>query len=332
VLCRTNAQLAVIEQALHGSSIPFRVRGGVGLLDQPEVRTALRELERHRGELATALADLADEPRDAPVEADSRAANLEALARLGHDYLALESRPSPAGFVAWLRETTRADQPDDQGDAVALATFHAAKGLEWPIVHLAGLEQGLVPIGHARTPDDLAEERRLLYVALTRAERELHLTWARSRTFGERTSSRTRSPYLDQVDAATEALERGEIPADWARHLAGQRATLRLRSPASGGAPKRKGAAAKRAGGAGADQLDDDAKALYDALRQWRTTQARAADVPAYVVFQDRVLIDLARARPRTRAELLSIAGIGPVKADRFGDQILGIVAGAAAS
>ena len=53
---------------------------------------------------------------------------------------------------------------------IDLATFHAAKGLEWPIVHLAGLEDGLVPIGHARTEEAVAEERRLFYVAVTRAE------------------------------------------------------------------------------------------------------------------------------------------------------------------
>ncbi len=84
-------------------------------------------------------------------------------------------------------------------DAVDVATFHAAKGLEWPIVHLAGLEQGLVPISRAQTPAEVAEERRLLYVAITRAERELHCHWAAERSFTDRTVARSPSPYLNAI-------------------------------------------------------------------------------------------------------------------------------------
>jgi DNA helicase-2/ATP-dependent DNA helicase PcrA len=355
VLCRTNAQLATLEQALHKADIPFRVRGGGGLLDQPEVKIALRDLQRHPGELTAALADLAasarpatsqgtgDDPTDtdrdagpdvAPGDepdrsADSRAANLEALTRLGHDYLAVDSRPSAAGFVAWLRETTRADQPDAQGDAVELATFHAAKGLEWPVVHLAGLEQGLVPIGHARTPDELAEERRLFYVAVTRAEHEVRCTWAETRTFGSRSVGRTRSPYLDDVEAASDTLIAGEAPTDWVAHLAAQRSAVRAATPHAG-ARRRRGRAGAPA--VGRDELDATGQAAFEALKSWRTRQARAADVPAYVIFQDRVLLELAARRPDDRAGLLGVAGIGEVKADRFGAEILAILAEHAAS
>ena len=314
VLCRTNAQVAVIEQALHGTSIPFRVRGGSGLLDQPEVKAAVRDLQRHPGDLSAALADLtavaptasgagrdrADpgvEPglegldEQAAPAADSRAANLEALARLGRDYLAIESRPSTAGFVSWLGETARSDQPDRQGDAVELATFHTAKGLEWPVVHLAGLEQGLVPIGHARTDDDLAEERRLFYVAITRAEQDLRLTWAQSRTFGERTATRTASPYLEQVELATQALRDGTVPADWSTHVAAQRARLRLESAR---AKPRRSARRGRAAGSSVPELDATAQATFEALKAWRSRQAKAASVPAYVIFHDRVLAEVA--------------------------------------
>ena len=92
--------------------------------------------------------------------------------------------------------------PPNGSDAVDVATFHAAKGLEWPIVHLAGLEQGLVPISRAQTPAEVAEERRLLYVAITRAERELHCHWAAERAFGDRTSVRSPSPYLNAILSA----------------------------------------------------------------------------------------------------------------------------------
>lgn len=92
-----------------------------------------------------------------------------------------------------------AEGPSYRADAVDVATFHAAKGLEWPIVHLAGLEQGLVPISRAQTPAEIAEEQRLLYVAVTRAERELHCHWAAERAFGDRKVSRSPSPYLNAI-------------------------------------------------------------------------------------------------------------------------------------
>jgi DNA helicase II / ATP-dependent DNA helicase PcrA len=338
VLCRTNAQVAVIEQALHGTSIPFRVRGGSGLLDQPEVKAALRDLQQHPGDLSAALTDLVAAAEAAEVTstgptgptaaADSRAANLEALARLGRDYLAIESRPTTAGFVSWLGETARADQPDRQGDAVELATFHAAKGLEWPVVHLAGVEQGLVPIGHARTDEDLAEERRLFYVAITRAEQELRVTWAQARTFGERTAARTASPYLDEVEIAARALRDGTVPADWASLLGIERARLRL----DAARPKAKRAPGARSGrdrnpASPGPELDAAGQATFEALKSWRSRQAKAASVPAYVIFHDRVLVELAATRPGSRRALLAVPGIGEVKVERFGDEILGILA-----
>src|SRR3546814_12363792 len=76
-------------------------------------------------------------------------------------------------YTTLFRSTLQAEGADDRRDAVTIATFHAAKGLEWPIVHLAGLEDGLVPIGHARNQAQRIEEARLLYVAMTRAEDEI---------------------------------------------------------------------------------------------------------------------------------------------------------------
>jgi DNA helicase II / ATP-dependent DNA helicase PcrA len=242
VLCRTNAQTVLIEQALHEAAIPFRVRGNGKLLDRPEIKSALDDLRRSTGDFSAAITDLDvavarlapprsdgalpdDEP--APMFDDDRAANLATLGRLARDFAALDSRPTPIGFVAWLHNTTAGERPDGHGDAVEIVTFHAAKGLEWPVVHLAGLEQGLVPIGHAKDAASQAEELRLFYVAVTRAERELLCTWAERRPFGDRQSMRDRSPYLDEVEAACRALSAGEVPADWTTYLAAQRATLR---------------------------------------------------------------------------------------------------------
>ncbi len=295
VLVRTHAQTALIEEALHEASIPFRVRGSSGLLERPEVKQALRGLGPARN-FADAMADLAELAAEA---GDSeRGANLGALVRLGHDFAAVDGEPTAAGFLAWLSDTT-AEQPDVAGDAVEVATFHAAKGLEWPIVHLAGLEQGLVPISYARTPDALDEERRLIYVAITRAQQELRITWAKQRTFGERTVKREPSLYLDDIE----------------------KTCARLRDPSAAG--KRRPARPPRRRATEHNEGDD----VLHALKRWRADKARAAAVPAYVIFHDSTLEAVAQARPQTHDQLLALPGVGPVKVNRYGDDLLEVVA-----
>ena len=87
------------------------------------------------------------------------------LGTLAAEYLRYDSGASATGFVSWLEASLRSDPPRQVGDAVDVMTFHTAKGLEWRVVFVTGLEDGLVPIAHPRTPDAVAEERRLLYVA-----------------------------------------------------------------------------------------------------------------------------------------------------------------------
>ncbi|HSH22886.1 MAG TPA: ATP-dependent helicase, partial [Acidimicrobiales bacterium] len=226
VLTRTNAQLVAFEAAFRAAGIPIRVRGGGAFLERPEVKSALADLGRPEAALGPGLADMAAAMREGPPEhgaaADERRAVLEELVRLGHDYLALEVEPTVAGFTAWLAAGLRSEAPHAATDAVELATFHAAKGLEWPVVFLAGLERGLVPISHATTDEAREEERRLLYVAVTRAERELHCSWARQRTFGERALRRQPSPWLEEIRAARAALAGEARPgsAAWKSRLA----------------------------------------------------------------------------------------------------------------
>jgi DNA helicase II / ATP-dependent DNA helicase PcrA len=315
VLVRTHAQAALVEDAMHAAGIPFRLRGGRALADEPEVKKALRTIARTRASFMTAVEEFAASLGDATDDASERHGLLQAVVRMAGEYAATEGEPTVVGFEAWLRDTTGGDAIDPNADAVEISTFHAAKGLEWPIVHLAGLEQGLVPIGHAKTPDAVAEERRLLYVAVTRAEQELHITWARERTFGTRTVRRQPSPHLDEIDAAVARLEgrvvrtprRGKFFDD-------QRAKLRA---VDGGAGR-----AARDAAPDADLSPAD-REVFAALKEWRMATARAANVPAYVVFNDRTLADVARRRPRTRDELLAISGIGPVKVGRYGDALL---------
>ena len=315
VLARTNAQLVLLEEHLRAARVPCRLSGG-GLLAQPEVKAAMEQLRRapfampFTSRLADVEAMVAEE---APAEgsAAERRLNLEALVRLGRDYAALDPAGTAEGFVAWLGASAAGDLTDTGADAVELTTFHRAKGLEWPVVFVAGLEKGLVPIAHARTPAAEAEERRLLYVALTRAIDELHCTWAERRTFGSHSVARGASPYLQPIQAAVEAMQRGGSPADWRARIEAERAKLRTVPRAgvrSGSAP-------------GADPR------VLEALKAWRAATARASGVPAFVIFHDSTLAALAERRPATRAELLALPGLGPVKAERYGDTLLAVLA-----
>jgi DNA helicase-2/ATP-dependent DNA helicase PcrA len=243
---------------------------------------------------------------------DEKRLNLQALVRLGQDYAALDPGASADGFVAWLRAEGHGDQPDAGTDAVELTTFHRAKGLEWPVVVVAGLENGLVPIGHAHTPEAEAEEQRLMHVALTRAVDELTCTWAERRTFGTRTVFRSPSPYLERVEMALAAMTPGASGDEMRSHLRSQKE--RLRRPAG-------------RGGRSAPPGSNPDPHVLDALKQWRSATARASGVPAYVIFHDATLAAVAEARPTTRSELLALPGLGPVKAERYGPALLALLA-----
>jgi DNA helicase II / ATP-dependent DNA helicase PcrA len=324
VLTRTHAQTTLLEEALGAAGIPYRVRGGGALLRRPEVQAALGGLREGAGPFPARLVDLDQQVRSAtPDDVDDgpaaeRRAALTELVRLGREYLALDRAGTAAGFVAWLG-TTLGVEAGRGGDAVELATFHAAKGLEWPIVFLAGLEQGLVPIGNRDDPAAHDEERRLLYVAVTRAEEELHCSWARQRTFGARTVPRRPSPWLEEIEAARAALSAGATGAepDWRDRIVAERRRLRSAQPLSG---HPRGPAVTV--GIGADPE------VLAALRDWRAGAARTSGVPASVILHDTTLAAIAEAKPTDRDALVALPGLGAVKATRYGDAILSVVRG----
>ena len=314
VLVRTNGQILVLEDALRKAKIPFRTRGG-GLLRLPDARSIIRGLERSSQPLASSITDLtepdddeAPQSSEAPDAPDTRRMIVDTIVRLAYEYLSIDPSATGSAFSTWLQTTTGGDEVDDKTDAIDIATFHAAKGLEWPIVHIAGLEQGLVPISYARTPDAQAEEQRLFYVAVTRAEHTVICSWSKERQFGARASSRNPSPYLQLVEDALDRLTNTIRPVDQRQQAAAQRKRLGVSST-----PKT----------ASTDPL-------VVALKSWRSTTSRAANVPAYVVFSDATLEAIASSKPKTRGALGRVPGIGPVKLDRYADALLRIVSEAA--
>lgn len=140
--------------------------------------------------------------------------------------------PDPAEDVDIETGSSTPDGPDRgprrRAEAVELATFHRAKGLEWDTVFVVGLEDGFVPIAYAEAPEARAEERRLLYVALTRASRQLHCSWARARRMGTgRRRERDPSPWLAAVSRVSRAGLGRPAPGHAVRRIAELRAALR---------------------------------------------------------------------------------------------------------
>jgi DNA helicase II / ATP-dependent DNA helicase PcrA len=198
---------------------------------------------------------------------------------------------------------------------VTLASLHAAKGLEWDVVFLVGLADGTLPIQHADGDDDaIEEERRLLYVGVTRARRRVLLSWALCRQPGG-ARRRRRSRFLY-------GLIPDHHPASRIAHTAergGAKPRCRVCGSPIIGAEAMK---LRRCGDCPSD-VDTD---LLDRLRTWRSEEAREQQVPAYVVFTDATLTAIAEQRPADRAALVGIPGIGARKLDRYGPAVLSLL------
>jgi ATP-dependent DNA helicase UvrD/PcrA len=267
ILCRTNARLTDFEEALHEAGVPFQ---GSSLLDRDAARRMLRVLERGGGidaSLAVRAAALdAGWLEDLPDKLGERELVRQTdLARLVA--LATAFAGDTASFVAELRR--RFDPGGDAARGVHLLTLHRAKGLEFDTVFLPRIEENELPARQARTPGEIAEERRLLYVGMTRAKRTLRLTW-----------SGKPSRFLAELGRAPAAPQTST--QEW--------------TPAA------------------------------ERLRAWRLERAREDGVPPYVVFHDTVLHAIAEAQPRSLGELAQIAGVGPAKLERYGDDVLALL------
>ena len=206
MLYRVNAQSASFEEAFASSGIPARgTRRRCGSSTGPRCSCRSTRCARRRRAAPNRSFDehLTDLIADADELSEERREHADALVRLGREYLAAEGGTgSVDGFLGYLQAALRNDDGDAaRGDAVELLTFHRAKGLEFDTVFVTGVERGLVPISYAKTNDALDEEQRLLYVALSRAERVLQVSWARQRT----RRRPAREPHAEPVDGTHRA-------------------------------------------------------------------------------------------------------------------------------
>ena len=199
VLYRINVQAAAIETALNDVNVNFQVRGGARFFDLQEVKQALMMLKgavvaSTREPLFKTVSDVlrslgwTQSPPEVRGAVRDRWESLNAIMGLAE---AATEGTTLAEFVDELFERS-ATQHEPTMAAVTLATIHSAKGLEWDTVHILGLSEGFLPITYATTEEAVEEERRLLYVGVTRARRRLHLSSARSGSGrgGERKPSR----------------------------------------------------------------------------------------------------------------------------------------------
>lgn len=321
VLYRINAHSPAYEAALTDAGIPYQVRNAEKFYDRPEVRQALGALgatARTKGaepgleavrEVLGALG-WAPKPPASGGQVRERWESQNALVDLATD-LAGEKGLTLADLVAELQRRASVEQAP-AGAGVTLSTLHGAKGLEWDAVALVGVHDGGVPFVLAETPDEIAEERRLLYVGVTRAREHLRISWS-----GGRGRDRGPSRFLEGVatTARTAPRERRRKPV-----VQTVATTCRV---------------CGRALSSAADRVlgrHEDCPSSYDAdllaaLHTWRERVAAAAKLPGFCIFTDSTLVAIAEAGPRNADALAQISGVGPSKIRKYGDEVLALVA-----
>ncbi|MFB7438437.1 MULTISPECIES: ATP-dependent DNA helicase UvrD2 [Streptomyces] len=351
ILFRTNSQSEIYEQALADAGVPYQLRGAERFFDRPEVRkagAALRAAARF-GANDSLLDDVVDLPSQVravlsgegwtsqpPAGSGAvreRWESLAALVHLAQDFAAAKQGATLGDLVAELDERASAQHaPTVQG--VTLASLHSAKGLEWDVVFLVGIAEGMMPITYAKTDEQIEEERRLLYVGVTRAREHLLVSWALSRSPGGRPNRRP-SRFLDGLrpgSVATAGRSAGGGPGGIERGIGSSGGTVVRRTSRT---PARCRVCGRTLTDAGEMKLmrcedcpSDMDEGLYERLREWRAVQAQRSGQPAFCVFTDKTLMAIAEAAPDDEGELARIPGVGVRKFNRFGADVLAICAG----
>ncbi len=328
ILFRTNSQSEALEQALTSRGIGYLVRGGDRFFERQEVRRAMVSLRAatrvEQLDPARAVRDILSQQGWSLTAPETTGAvrdrwdSLNALVRLT-DTITARPGTTMTDVVRELEERAES-QAAPVVDGVTLASVHAAKGLEWPVVFVVGASDGLLPISMATTPAEIEEERRLFYVALTRARDLLTVTWSAARTPGAR-GSRRASRFLDGVLTHPDAprTSPGAGPRRTGRRSATVYAECRvcgqgLVSPRDQRRGRHEGCPSSAGEG------------LLSALRSWRREQASLRGTPAYAILTDAALEAVAERAPRSEQELLEVPGIGPAKVAQHGAALLDLL------
>ena len=343
ILVRINAVTEAFESALADAGIAYSVRGARRFFDRPEVKMGVSLL---RGALRAASAiDMADpadvrrvvrailgssgwterSPSDTGAVRDSWE-SMAALVALADEVCA---RNPAASLRDVIDEIARREEAQDAPsiDGVTLASLHAAKGMEWEAVFLVGLVDGVMPMSHAVLPEQVEEERRLLYVGITRTKRHLSMSWARARIPGGRGSrkpSRFLIPVMVGSYGANKPAYGANTPATAHPKRKKNRAPARCRV-----CGKALVTGAERSIGRCRTCPSSANEGLLERLRQWRSGQVaelsaeKGKSLPPYLVATDATLEALAELSPTTMDELASIPGLGPVKLEQYGEGLL---------
>ncbi|MDQ4146005.1 MAG: ATP-dependent DNA helicase UvrD2, partial [Actinomycetota bacterium] len=347
ILYRVNYRSEDYEEALAARGIAFQVRDGA-FLNRATARQMLGSLQRSSSSAIAAevrrLADRAgyvEQPADDLGEQElTRQRDMDRFIQLAEEFD--DGHRTCADFVADVQSRFGSE---GAGRGVNLLSLHKAKGLEFEAVFLPRLEENELPFRRARSPEALAEERRLLYVGITRAKSVLAITWVND-------GKRKASPFASDLRDKKEPLRLR--PEQGAHDIPGIVANVGLEVDLSGGFSGRiievdeEGARVALDGGGkmtvswgervtaggktlplkAAGEASDQAEQgpILKALKKWRLRRAQTDGVPAYVVFHDSTLEEIARRLPRTPEDLSDLSGIGPVKIERYGSEVIELI------
>lgn len=322
VLYRINAHSPAYEAAFADAGIPYQIRNAERFYDRPEVKQALGALAataRTKGtepgieQVRMVLGALGwtEQPPTAGGQVRERWESQNSIISLATDLA--KDCPTLSELASELQRRASV-QHAPAGPGVTLTTFHGAKGLEWDAVALVGVHEGGLPFVLAETDAQLAEERRLLYVGITRAREHLRISWS-----GGRGRDAGPSRFLSKILPTSPTGPRQ-------RRRKVDKETVAMTCRVCGRSLTRPSDRLLGRHGDCPSHFDED---LLKALHSWRVRAAETEGLPEFCIFTDSALVAIAEACPHNTDQLTVLSGVGPAKIRKYGADVLALVAAA---